>query len=184
MPIGVEEVEFAVVLAECRARIGAAVVGVGEVESLALADKQFVDGILQVVAIVGEIPQHVDAIGKRQDRHQVRRLHLRPDELDGRGLRAQLVGYRHGAHVEVQRQHAPILVANISGPLGCDLPPRDRRNLVCDRGWGGRRGRYRRSRRCLLHLLVFAKLTVCTTPSSVTIEVFGSQPSIGLPLLW
>ena len=75
----------------------------------------------QLGAIVGEVVQHFDgAAGERHDRHQVGRLHLGLDEFLRGGEGAQLVGHRHRAHVEVDREEAAVAVADVAGLFGRD----------------------------------------------------------------
>ncbi len=121
MPVGVEDIKFAIVFAERRARVGRAIVGGGLVEALSVADEQLVDHFQQLIAVVGKILQDVYAVGERHHRHQIGTLHVLGDEIDGRGFRAQLVGRRHRAHVEIQHQQPAIPVFEIPGRLGGDL---------------------------------------------------------------
>ncbi len=49
-----------------------------------------------------------------QDRHEIRRCHLRSYELLPSRKRAYLIRGRHGSHVEVQRQQTAIFVASFA----------------------------------------------------------------------
>ena len=66
--------------------------------------------------------------------------HLLVDKLQRRGLRAVLILWRHGAHIEVERHQAAVAVPDVARRLGRDL------------GLGNRLdyGTLRCRRRCLL----------------------------------
>ena len=81
LPVGIEDVEFGIVLYEGGAGVGGAVVASGLVEALAGADAEVLDVFGEKVAIVGEILNHVDVAGEGHEGHQVGRGHLILEEL-------------------------------------------------------------------------------------------------------
>jgi len=89
---------------------------------LALAADDGADHGEQFLAIVGEILHHLNrAAGVLHDGDQIGPCHLRSDESLRRIESAQLLGLRHSAHVEIDRQQPPVFVAQIAGRFGPDL---------------------------------------------------------------
>ena len=114
LAIGVEDVELGVVLAKRGAGVGAAGVVDGLGGALAFADDHGLENAEQLVAIGGEVLEDVDGAALvAEDGDQVDGGHLRAQELLSGGECAELVGRRHGAHIEVEREQAAILVATV-----------------------------------------------------------------------
>ena len=119
LTIGVEDVEFAVILPEGCAGVGAAGVVDGFGRALAFADNHGVKNAEQTVAIGTEILQYVDGAALvAKDGDKIDRGHLRADELLGRGESAKLITGRHRRHVEIESKQAAILVALIARVSG------------------------------------------------------------------
>ena len=122
LPVGVEDVELAVVLTKRRSGVGSAGIVRDSSKSLAFSHDHGFDDAQQPVAVIREILKHVDGAARiSQDGNEVRRSHLRPDELLRRGQRAHLVRGRHGGHVEIQRQQAAVLVSEVPRRFGRDV---------------------------------------------------------------
>ncbi len=126
LAIGVEDVELAVVLAECGAGVGAAGIVDGLGGSLAFANDKGFKNAEQLVAIGGEVLQDVDrATLVAQDGYQVDRGQLRANELLRSRERAQLVGRAHRSHVEVERKQPAILIAIVLHGFRLNLGSRE-----------------------------------------------------------
>ena len=112
LAVRVENVELAVILAEGGADIGCAGIIGGVIKTLAFTDDHGLQDAQEAVMIVREILQHVDrSAGIAQNRYKIRWRHLRPDEFLRRIECAQLIGGRHGGHVEVKGQQPAIFIA-------------------------------------------------------------------------
>ncbi len=121
LPIGGEDIELAVILAERGAFIGrGGVGGFGRVFVFAHGERS--DGGEQAVAVGGEIFQDLHgSAGVHKDGDHVSRGHLRANEFLPRGEGAQLIGNGHRAGVEIKGQQALISIVDIAGLLGGDL---------------------------------------------------------------
>jgi len=90
--------------------------------ALAFSDDHGLEDAEQAIAIVGEVLQDVDGGAVvAHDGEQIGGGHVSADELLGGAERAQLVGRRHGAHVEVEGEQTLVFVADLAGALGGDL---------------------------------------------------------------
>ena len=126
MAIGIEKVEFGIVLAERRAGVGGAGTGVGFTGIIGFTGHERRDDAEQFVLVTREILQdfHTGTV-VLHDRQQVRRTHLLFDERGGGVKRVQLVQNLHGAHVEIDGEEAAVLVLDGSGGLGGYLSSRE-----------------------------------------------------------
>jgi hypothetical protein len=90
--------------------------------SEAFANDHGLENAEKAIAILSEILQNVNGTGViTHDRDEVRRRHLRADELLGSLKSAQLVGRAHRGHIEVESQQAAIFVAFVIGGFWSDL---------------------------------------------------------------
>ena len=111
LPVGVEDVELAVVLPERCAGVGAAGVIDGIGRPLTFAHNQRFKNAQQPVAVGREILQHVHRSAvESQNRNQVGGGHLLAHKVLGSRKGAHLVLRRHGAHVKVKRQQPVVFV--------------------------------------------------------------------------
>ena len=125
LTVGVEDVEFAVVLAERSAGIGGAGIVWGFFPSLVFSHDHRFEDAQQTVAVIGEILQHFNGTARiSHDGNEIRRSHLRLDKLLSGTQRTCLVGGRHGCHVKIQCQQTTILVSDVSWRFGRDLGSR------------------------------------------------------------
>ena len=191
LAIGVEDVELAVVLAEggSRQRIGHAVA------ILIVAEDQDLDDLPQQRAVVGEILPHPHGAAlERDDRHQIRRRHLRVDELEGVRVGAHLIERRHRGRIEVQDQQPAVAVSRVArrrNGNSCCL--RRRLDAGAARTARRRRGDCRAAGAAGAAVCACpgpagsrwnsTKLIACGSPSSVMVKSFAVSPSIGLPSL-
>ena len=126
LAIGVEDVELAVVLSKCGARVGAAGIVDGLGGSLAFANDESFKDAEQLVAIGGEVLQDVDRTTLvAQDGYQVDSGQLRANELLCCRERAQLVGRAHRSHVEVKCKQPAILIAIVLHRFRLNLRARE-----------------------------------------------------------
>ena len=122
LAIGVKNIEFVVVLTECGASIGGAVVTRGLVESLAQPDDEFVHGIPYSRTVAGKILAHpYGATLERHDRHKHRGIHLLVDERRCGVEGPQLIRRLHRGHIEVQSQQAVVAIPSVPRLFGRDL---------------------------------------------------------------
>ncbi len=124
LAIGVEDVEFRIVLPECRSGIGTAGVirFVGGV--LPLADNHGLQNAQQPVAIGRKVLQHVHRSAVvAHDRDQVGGSHLAADELLGCKEGAKLIRWPHRRHVEIKNQQAAVPITFVLGIFRGNLGP-------------------------------------------------------------
>ena len=154
LPVGVKNIEFAVILAERRACIGTARVIDSLRRALALTHDHRLENAQQPITIGSEVLQDVDRSALvSKNRHPIRRRHLSANELLRCGERAKLLGRLHRRHIEIECEKSPVLVALAACRFGCDLRPRElpvERNVLVV-------PRQRRQRlSCLGEILAFA----------------------------
>ena len=172
LSVRVEDVELGIVLPEGGPCISRAVVGIGFVEALPLADDQRLDRLLKLIAVIGEVVEHLDSSPRvTHDRHQIGRGHLRLDELHSCSQRPHLVRHRHRGHVEIKRQEPAILKAHVTRRFSRNL----RLCYRLYRGRGAPRNQSRRRARGFLQLLKLAELDSVWDPVVGKREIFRGQ---------
>src|SRR5438067_1017489 len=76
----------------------------------ALADTEAFDHFRQLIAVIGEVLLHFEAVRECQDGYDIGGAHLRVQEFLRGGLGADLIRGRHGREVEQERDETAVAV--------------------------------------------------------------------------